>query len=115
MRIQEKYRDTYHGVVASARTIFPGLTLSATIALAAAYLSEHYGGPAMLFALLLGIAFNYLSENTTTGPGIRFSSRNILRIGIALLGARITWGEVQNFSMRKQNWLITTCSKLTPD
>ncbi len=91
--------DRFVDAVANARSIVPGLTLSATIALAAAYLSEHYGGPAMLFALLLGIAFNYLAESTTTGPGIRFSSRNILRIGVALLGARITWGEVQNLGI----------------
>lgn len=99
MGIQEKYRGKFDDTVANARLFFPGLTLSATIALAAAYLSEHYGGPAMLFALLLGIAFNYLAESTTTGPGIRFSSRYVLRIGVALLGARITWGEVQNLGL----------------
>jgi len=93
-------------LVAQARLIFPGLTLSATIALAASYLSEHYGGPAMLFALLLGIAFNYLAESTTTGPGIRFSSRNILRFGIALLGARITWGEVENLGLETVGMVV---------
>ena len=93
-------------LVAQARLIFPGLTLSATIALAASYLSEHYGGPAMLFALLLGIAFNYLAESTTTGPGIRFSSRNILRFGIALLGARITWGEVENLGIETVGMVV---------
>lgn len=93
-------------LLAQARLIFPGLTLSATIALAAAYLSEHYGGPAMLFALLLGIAFNYLAESTTTGPGIRFSSRNILRIGVALLGARITWGEVENLGLETVGMVV---------
>jgi uncharacterized integral membrane protein (TIGR00698 family) len=93
-------------LLAQSRLIFPGLTLSATIALAAAYLSEHYGGPAMLFALLLGIAFNYLAESTTTGPGIRFSSRNILRFGIALLGARITWGEVENLGIETVGMVV---------
>lgn len=101
-----KYRDKWSAINANARSIFPGLTLSATIALAAAYLSEHYGGPAMLFALLLGIAFNYLAESTTTGPGIHFSSRNILRIGIALLGARITWGEVQHLGFETVGLVI---------
>jgi len=93
-------------LLAQSRLIFPGLTLSATIALAASYLSEHYGGPAMLFALLLGIAFNYLAESTTTGPGIRFSSRNILRIGVALLGARITWGEVENLGLETVGMVV---------
>jgi uncharacterized integral membrane protein (TIGR00698 family) len=100
------YQEKLDGVVANARLIFPGLVLSATIALAAAYLSEHYGGPAMLFALLLGIAFNYLAESTTTGPGIRFSSRNILRFGIALLGARITWGDVQHLGFETVGLVI---------
>lgn len=39
----------------------PGLLVSVTIAMAATFLSDHYGGPVMLFALLLGIAFNFLS------------------------------------------------------
>jgi len=55
---------------------------------------------------LLGIAFNYLAESPTTGPGIRFSSRNILRIGVALLGARITWGEVQNLGIETAGLVI---------
>ncbi|MCH7830860.1 MAG: putative sulfate exporter family transporter [Proteobacteria bacterium] len=53
----------------------------------------------MLFALLPGIAFNYLAESPRTGPGIRFSSQCILRIGVALLGARITWGEVSDLGL----------------
>jgi uncharacterized integral membrane protein (TIGR00698 family) len=100
------FEDKWSETVENTRLFLPGLTLSATIALAAAYLSEHYGGPAMLFALLLGIAFNYLAESPTTGPGIRFSSRNILRIGVALLGARITWGEVQNLGLETAGLVV---------
>ncbi len=80
----------------SARAILPGLLLSAMIAFTAVFLAEHYNAPAMLFALLLGMAFNFLSEQPTMESGVGFSSRSVLRIGIALLGARITWGEVHD-------------------
>ena len=48
----------------------------------------------MLYALLFGMAFNFLSEDERFWPGIRFASRNILRFGVALLGVRITTTEV---------------------
>ena len=39
----------------------PGLIVVGTIAAAAGFLSLHYKAPVMLFALLIGIAFNFLS------------------------------------------------------
>ena len=72
----------------------PGLLLSATIALAVRFVSDRLGGPAMLYALLFGMAFNFLTEDERFAAGIRFASRNILRIGVALLGLRITTGDV---------------------
>ena len=72
----------------------PGLLLSATIALAVRFVSDRLGGPAMLYALLFGMAFNFLTEDERFASGIRLASRNILRIGVALLGLRITTGEV---------------------
>ena len=72
----------------------PGLLLSATIALAVRFVSDRLGGPAMLYALLFGMAFNFLTEDERFARGIRFASRNILRIGVALLGLRITTGDV---------------------
>jgi len=50
----------------------------------------------MLYALLFGMAFNFLTEDERFASGIRFASRNILRIGVALLGLRITTGEVSD-------------------
>jgi len=41
----------------------------------------------MLYALLVGVAFNYLSEEVKTQPGIEFCSRTLLRLGAGLLGA----------------------------
>jgi uncharacterized integral membrane protein (TIGR00698 family) len=41
-------------------------------------------------ALLLGIAFHFLSEEGRCVPGIGFSAKTVLRIGVALLGARMS-------------------------
>jgi len=67
-----------------------GFLVSAVIAAAAQFLSEHYGAPAMLMALLLGIAFHFLAEEGVCKPGIEFTARTVLRFGVALLGARIS-------------------------
>jgi len=76
------------------RAAMPGLLLSATIALAVRFVSDRLGGPAMLYALLFGMAFNFLTEDERFASGIRFASRNILRFGVALLGLRVTTGDV---------------------
>ncbi|MGB5627110.1 MAG: putative sulfate exporter family transporter [Woeseiaceae bacterium] len=76
------------------RAAMPGLLLSATIALAVRFVSDRLGGPAMLYALLFGMAFNFLTEDERFASGIRFASRSILRFGVALLGLRITTGDV---------------------
>jgi uncharacterized integral membrane protein (TIGR00698 family) len=72
----------------------PGLLASLVIAAAAAFLADHYGGPVMLFALLLGMAMNFLSEVDRCKAGIAFAARTVLRLGVALLGFRITVWEV---------------------
>lgn len=70
---------------------FPGFAVSALVAATAQFLSEHYGAPAMLLALLLGLALNFLAdEGTRTAPGVALTSRTVLRLGVALLGARIS-------------------------
>src|SRR6188768_3084336 len=79
---------------ARARTLAPGLLACGVVGAAAAFLSEHYGAPVMLFALLLGMAMNFLSADGPCRPGIEFTSRQVLRIGIALLGLRITIAQV---------------------
>ena len=72
--------------------IGPGLLASLIIAAAAAFLADHYGGPVMLFALLLGMAMNFLSEVDRCRPGVEFASEAVLRLGVAMLGFRITIG-----------------------
>ncbi len=76
------------------RNVTPGLVFCAIIALSAAFLSQNYGGPAVLYALLLGMPFHFLNQERRLATGIRFSSRDILRLGVALLGARITLEQI---------------------
>lgn len=72
------------------RNLLPGLTVAATVALAVGFIADHYGGPPFLLALLLGMAFNFLAADARVRPGIDLSARTILRVGVALLGIRIT-------------------------
>lgn len=77
-----------------AQMAWPGLAVSAVVALAAMFLARHYGAPVMLFALLLGMALNFLSQGTRCVEGIEFTARQVLRLGVALLGLRLTVGQV---------------------
>lgn len=72
------------------RGLWPGLLASIVVAVAAVFLNEHYGAPAMMFALLLGLAFKFLSDEGPCVGGITVASTTVLRIGVALLGFRIT-------------------------
>ncbi len=75
----------------TARQLFPGFAVSVVVAATAQFISEHYGAPAMLMALLLGIALSFLTDDgTRTAPGIAFTGRTVLRFGVALLGVRIS-------------------------
>lgn len=74
--------------------ILPGLAISITIGFAASFLSEHYGAPAMLFALLLGMALSFLYEDQKCACGIEFAASTILRLGVALLGFRIVLSDI---------------------
>ena len=76
------------------RTLFPGVMACAVGAVAATFLAEHYHAPQMLFALLLGLAMNFLSTEGPCKAGIDFTARAVLRCGVALLGLRITGAQV---------------------
>ncbi|QYK40640.1 MAG: putative sulfate exporter family transporter [Paracoccaceae bacterium] len=69
---------------------FPGLAVAGCAALAAQFLSDHYGAPAMLMAILIGMALHFLAEEGRAAPGIDLAARAVLRIGVALLGLRVS-------------------------
>ena len=75
----------------TAKTLAPGITMAVIVAITAQFLAQHYGTPAMLLALLLGIAVNFLGDEGKTVAGIAFSARSLLRLGVAFLGVRISF------------------------
>jgi uncharacterized membrane protein YadS len=72
----------------------PGVLVCGVIALASTFLSEYCGGPKLLYALLIGLAFHFIHGNPQAKPGIEFCGRTVLRVGVALLGVRITLNQV---------------------
>ncbi len=85
--IEPSPRATWHGY-------WPGLAVVAAGTLAAGFLSDHYGVPVTLMALLIGLALNFLSADARLTPGLAFASRSLLRWGIVLVGVRITFGQI---------------------
>lgn len=82
------------------RELAPGFAISLIVAAAASFLSEHYDTPVMLLALLLGMALNFLADDAKSKPGIEFTSRTILRLGVALLGIRITLAQIADLGWK---------------
>ena len=80
--------------LAQVRRHWPGLLLSIVIAIASTFIADTRGGPTLLYALLLGMALHTVTIEGSAGPGIEFAARRILRLGVALLGARITLEQI---------------------
>src|SRR5262245_6391512 len=80
------------------RSILPGLLLSSSVAVAAVAAAPLVAYvvpiPAMVIALLIGIALNPLAQRTMFQPGIVFCLKTLLRWAVALLGLRIALGEI---------------------
>jgi uncharacterized integral membrane protein (TIGR00698 family) len=76
----------------------PGLLLSTLVAIAAVAAAPLVAGlapiPAMVIALLIGIALNPLARRPLFQPGIVFCLKTLLRWAVALLGLRIALGEI---------------------
>jgi len=73
---------------------WPGILLAVVVAIASTFIADTRGGPTLLYALLLGMALNSVIVDSPAKPGIDCAARRILRLGVALLGARITLEEL---------------------
>jgi uncharacterized integral membrane protein (TIGR00698 family) len=90
----------------NARRLAPGIALALGVALVS-YLAEpaiaaglkaasgwSYRLPAIVIALLIGIALNGVATQKAFEPGLAWCVKKLLRIAIALLGVRIALGDI---------------------
>jgi uncharacterized integral membrane protein (TIGR00698 family) len=83
------------------RRAAPGIALCAAIA-AVAFIADtrsllRFGAvwiPPLILTLVIGMALQPLSARPILKPGLEFAGRTLLRVGIALFGARLTFGQL---------------------
>jgi uncharacterized integral membrane protein (TIGR00698 family) len=86
----------------SLRILLPGLLFAVALALAAKSISFASGGQvsAILLAVVLGILWrNLAGVDARAEPGLEFAGRALLRIGIALIGLRLTLALLSDVSL----------------
>lgn len=85
--------------------LIPGAMLCLGIAIVARFLGSHYGAPTMLFALLIGMSVHFLAASPRFASGIAFASKTLLRVGVALLGLRLTLSDVSGLGLTTILWV----------
>jgi uncharacterized integral membrane protein (TIGR00698 family) len=90
------YSGTASTGTASTTSVVPGLALASGGA--AVGLAVHEWWPSVsahVVAVLVGVVIGNLSGGRERlAPGLRFAGRHVLRAGIAVLGLRLSWGEI---------------------
>jgi uncharacterized integral membrane protein (TIGR00698 family) len=81
-------------LIGAVQRRWSGLLLCVVIAMAASLISRLHGGPQLVYALLIGVAFHFLHDDIRIRPGVELCTGAILRFGVALLGARITLEQI---------------------
>ena len=77
----------------------PGLFVAGLIAWSARYLAGITPLPAVLIALMLGALCAGALRGDLVQPGIATGGRHLLRFGVALLGAQVTFAELQQLGL----------------
>ena len=90
-------------IVPLTRQLAPGIALAAAVAVAASLsaprIATVFPIPAMVIALLLGIALNGLASQRAFEPGLAWCVKKLLRIAIGLLGIRIALGDIVDLGL----------------
>jgi len=83
----------------------PGILLAGLIAATSLFIEARLGGPVMLYALVIGVLFNPIAQRPSFESGLFFSADSLLKIGVALLGAKITLVDLADLGFQAA-WLV---------
>jgi len=90
--------STAPAMAAALRRLAPGFALSGMVAVMAVagapFVARVVPIPAMVLALLIGIALNRVAARPVFQPGLVFCVKQLLRWAVALLGLRIALGDI---------------------
>lgn len=81
-------------MVAAIKERSAGVILCCLIGAVAIYLAKLVGLPVMLMAIIIGLLLHRLDAISSFKAGVNWSSRQLLYIGVALMGLRIDFGDL---------------------
>src|SRR4051794_15838366 len=86
------------GAGTNISTLAPGIALAGALAIGASLLEPYVGRllplPALVIALVVGIWMHPLAVRPSITPGLRFCVSKVLRVAVALLGLRVSLGDI---------------------
>lgn len=95
MMIKQRVQSARDSLVSN----YPGVVICAVAGISAEAISRHYGAPAMLIAMLIGLAIHFIYDLGAARAGIEWTSQRILRFGVALLGLRIALSDIVSIGL----------------
>lgn len=72
----------------------PGLALCTALGLGAVLIGDRWSVPSVLVAFAVGLMISLAPLSPRLAPGIGVAGRTVLRLGVGLLGIRLTLGEI---------------------
>ena len=98
-------------MIASVRRIVPGLAAAIVVAIVARLVASAL--PAAFSEVLIAVLLGIVVANSgllpvSTAPGLRFTVQRVLRLGIILLGARLSLGDVAQIGAGALGLVILT-------
>lgn len=74
---------------------YPGIAVTALAFAVAGQSAGALGGPVLVHAMVVGFGLHFMSQHSICRPGLDFCAKPLLRLGVALLGARVSVADMQ--------------------